>query len=159
MTRSLPWALLVVVAVSTGCSVKKIPGTEIDDTADTRAILSVIDGYRKAVESKNMQTLSDLADESFKDDSGSSSPDDDHDYKNIHTKLMGELAKVDDLRLDINVRKIDIDKALDIATATYTYTISFRMPAYTTVPKSEADIKQMHLRRVKDHTWKIVSGI
>lgn len=159
MTRSLPWLLLVVVAVSTGCSVKKIPGTEIDDTADTRAILSVIDSYRKAVESKNTQTLIDLADESFKDDSGSSTPDDDHEYKNLRTKLGGELAKVDDLRLDIDVRKIDVDKALDIATATFTYTISFRMPTLTSVAKSEADIKQMRLRRVKDHTWKIVSGI
>ncbi|MFT3841968.1 MAG: hypothetical protein QM723_33560 [Myxococcaceae bacterium] len=101
----------------------------------------------------------DLADESFKDDSGSSTPDDDHEYKNLSTKLGGELSKVEDLRLDIDVRKIDIDKALDIGTATFTYTITFRMPALTQVPKSESDIKQMRLRRVKDHTWKIVSGI
>jgi hypothetical protein len=159
MTRSLPIAMLLVVAVSTGCSVRKIPGTEIDDNVDTRAILSVIDAYRKAVESKNTQTLTDLADESFKDDSGSSTPDDDHDYKSLNTKLRGELSRVEDLRLDLNVRKIDVDKALDIATATYTYTISFRMPTLSAVSKSEADIKQMHLRRVKDHTWKIVSGI
>jgi hypothetical protein len=158
MTSRLAWALLIV-AVATGCSIKKIPGTEIDDNVDTRAILSVIDAYRKAVESKNTQTLIDLADESFKDDGGSSTPDDDHDYKSLHTKLPAELSRVDDLRLDINVRKIDIDKALDIATATYTYTITFRMPSLTTVAKSEADIKQMHFRRVKEHTWKIVSGI
>jgi len=159
MTRSLLFALPLVLAVSSGCSVKKIPGTEIDDTTDTRAILSVIDSYRKAVESKNAQTIIDLADDSFKDDSGSSTPDDDHDYKSLHTKLPQEFSRVDDLRVDINVRKIDIDKALDIATATYTYTITFRMPSLTTTAKSEADIKQMRFRRVKDHTWKIVSGI
>ncbi len=158
MMRKLPIAAAFAF-LATGCATHKIPGTEIDDTEDTRAILSIIDAYRKAVEAKNAQTIIDLADESFKDDGGSSSPDDDHDYKSLYTKLPSEFQKVDDLRLDINVRKIEINKELDIATATYTYTVSFRMPQYTSSAKSEADIKQMRFRRLKDHTWKITSGI
>ncbi len=157
--RRLSLAFFAVALGASGCSVHKIPGTEIDDTDDTRAILVVIDSYRRAVEAKNTQSIIDLADESFKDDGGSANPDDDHDYKSLFTKLPGEFQRVDDLRLDINVRKIEINKELDMATATYTYTVSFRMPQYINGSKSEADIKQMRFRRLKDHTWKIVSGI
>jgi hypothetical protein len=157
--KRLFFAVFVVALGASGCAVHKIPGTEIDDTLDTRAILSVMDAYRRAVEAKNPQSIKDLCDPSFKDDSGSPNPDDDQDYESLGTKLPAEFAKVDNLRLDINVRKIEVNKELDTATATYTYTVSFRMPQFTSSSKSEGDIKQMHFRRVGDHTWKIVSGI
>ena len=35
--------LLALAAVSTGCAARKFPGTDIDDTSETRAILDVMD--------------------------------------------------------------------------------------------------------------------
>ena len=107
-TTLVRWLPVVLAVAGSGCAVHKITGTEIDDTEDTRAILQVIDSYRKAVEAKDPKTLVTLVDESFKDDGGSTTPDDDLDYKTLGTKLPLRFARVDELHLDINVRKIEV---------------------------------------------------
>lgn len=153
--------LSLAVALFGGCVAHKIPGTEIDDNGDTRTILEVMETYRKAVETKNSQVIVDLADESFKDDGGSAAPEDDLDYKMLFTALPARLAKLDDIKLELAVRKIDIDKELGNATATYTYSATFRMPGLTPKAQSEAEIKQMSFRLADKakRIWKITSGI
>jgi hypothetical protein len=146
------------LAVLAGCSTKKIPGTDIDDTSETRAILDVLTKYRSAVELRNPQALLELADESFRDDGGSAAPDDDLDYRSLHTSLPARMLRFDDIRLDVNVRKVEFDEAQTNAKVTYTYTMSFRMPQYTSRTQSETDIKQMFLKRGAAG-WKITSGI
>src|SRR4051812_18028107 len=101
VTRVL--TVLLVGALLGGCTVRKIPGTEIDDTDDTRALLDVIETYRKAVETRNAQAILDLADETFHDDGGSASPDDDLDYKTLFTVLPARLSKFDDIKLELAV--------------------------------------------------------
>ena len=155
--------LLATVAVAalalSACAARKIPGTDIDDTSETRAVLDVVNKYRQAVESKNAQAIIDLAHESFKDDGGSSSPEDDLDYKSLFTELPGRFQKVDDVRLDVNVRRIEFDADQKAARVTYTYTMSFKMPSLTSKPQTESDIKQMTLTRVGEKDWRITSGI
>ncbi len=154
-------ALLVLAALATGCSVRKIPGTEIEDNDDTRVILSVMEEYRKAVETKNAQTIVDLSDQSFKDDGGSAAPDDDLEYSQLFTVLPARLGKFEEIRLEIAVRKITIDRELGTAAATYTYSTSFKLPGLTPKPQSESEIKQMTftLADKAKRTWKITSGI
>ena len=161
MTTMNAVQVLLVASLLTGCAAKKIPGTEIDDTDDTRMILGVMEQYRKAMETRNAQTIVDLADESFKDDGGSPAPDDDLDYKDLFTKLPARLSRFDDIRLDLAVRKIDVDKALGKALATYTYSATFKMPGLTAKPQSEGEIKQMsfNLADKSKRIWKITSGI
>ncbi len=154
-------AVLVLSLLATGCTPKKIPGTEIDDTDDTRAILSVMESYRKAVETKNSQTILELSDESFNDDGGSAAPDDDLDYKQLFTVLPARMSKMEDIKLEIAVRKIEIDRELGTARAIYTYNTSFRLPGMNPKPQNEADIKQMtfNLADKNKRLWKITSGI
>jgi hypothetical protein len=156
-----PLVMLLVVAVGSGCALRKIPGTEIDDNDDTRTILEVMETYRKAVESRNAQTIVDLADETFRDDGGSAAPDDDLDYKTLYTALPARMSKFDDIKLELAVRKIDIDRDLGSANATYTYTASFKMPGLNSRPQAEVEIKQMTFKLTDKakRTWKITSGI
>jgi hypothetical protein len=148
--------LALVAAV--GCAGRKLPGTEIDDTSDTRAILDVINAYRAAVEKRNSQAIIDLADPSFRDDGGSANPEDDLDYASLSTVLPGRMEKLRDVRLDLTVRRIEFDEDGLRCRATYNYQLSFKMPDYTSRSQTEADIKQMTLRRV-EKGWKITSGI
>ena len=161
MTATKTLLVLLVVALTAGCAARKIPGTEIDDNDDTRMILDVMETYRKAVETRNAQTIVDLADETFHDDGGSAAPDDDLDYKTLFTVLPARMAKWDDVKLELAVRKIEIDKELGSAFATYTYTTSFKMPGLSPKPQSEVEIKQMtfHLADKTKRVWKITSGI
>lgn len=152
--------LVVVLSVGLmGCSPKKIPGTELDDTSDTRAVLDVMQKYRSAVEGRNPDALVKLADASFRDDGGSSSHDDDLEYGNLKEKLSARMVKVSDLHLDLTVRRIEFDDDAKHARVTYSYQMSFKMPEYSARTQSENDIKQMLLKRVGEQEWKITSGI
>ncbi len=152
-------AVLAVLSLATGCAAKKIPGTEIDDSDDTRAILSVMEAYRQAVEKRDAQTVVDLADPSFKDDGGSANPDDDLEYATLKTLLPQRLGRLEEVKLEITVRKVEFEKGTDFVRTTYTYTTSFKMPSLNGKTQNEGEIKQMVLKRVGDKQWKIVSGI
>jgi|APLak6261678615_1056124.scaffolds.fasta_scaffold01351_2 hypothetical protein len=157
--RTLLLSVAVLALALTGCAPKKIPGTELDDTSDTRAVIDVMQKYRAAFETKNIDALSKMVDESFRDDGGSSSPDDDLDYATFAPKLSARMAKVSDLKLDVTVRRIEFDTENKVARVTYSYQLSFKMPEYSSRTQSENDIKQMLLKRVGDQDWKITSGI
>ena len=157
--RTLILPVAVLVFALTGCTPKKIPGTDLDDTSDTRAVIEVLQQYRVAVEAKNTAALLKLTDESFRDDGGSSAPEDDLDYASLPAKLAARMSKVSELKLDVTVRRIEFDSEEKVARVTYSYQLSFKMPDYSTRTQSENDIKQMLLKRVGDQEWKITSGI
>lgn len=156
-TRGLAWLGIVMLAAG-GCAARRIPGTDIEDNADTRAILNLLEKYRVAVEQKDTNTLLGLVSTSFKDNAGTATPDDDLDYQNLQKKLPQRFAKVDDVRLDVNIRKIDLNKDNGTASVIYYYNMSFRMPALSTKLLTESEIKQMLLRREQGQ-WKIMSGV
>ncbi|MFT3709541.1 MAG: DUF4440 domain-containing protein [Archangium sp.] len=151
--------LLSLVVLGSACAPRKIPGTDLDDTDDTRAVLDVLQKYRAAVEKKDTDTIVKLADESFRDDGGSANPDDDLDFASLGPKLSARLAKIANVKLDVTVRRIEFDDDSKVARVTYSYQISFNMPDYTQRTQSENDIKQMLLKRVGEQDWKIMSGI
>lgn len=155
--RGLLLAATLVVAV--GCTPKKIPGTDLDDSDDTRAILDVMEKYRVALEKRDAQSIIGLADESFKDDGGSANPDDDYNYHDLYTKLPETLKRLGDIRLEFNVRKIELSEDTTSARATFTYTQSYLMPGLQAKKQSDTEIKQMILKKVDKGTWKIVSGV
>ena len=140
------------------CGARRIPGTDIEDNDDTRAILQVMEQYRAAIEARDAQGVLRLVSESFRDDGGSSNPEDRMNYADLQKKLPVELAKLDDVKLDLTVRKIEIESRTNTASAVYTYNLSFRMPRLTNKPQSESEIKKMWFKR-DGKQWKIASGI
>lgn len=154
--------LLIGLVALSGC-MRKIPGTEIDDTADSRAILDVMTAYRAAVEQRNPQAIIDLADPNFRDDGGSANPDDDLDYTTLYTSLATRFQRIEDVRLDMNVRRMEFDEGTAAARVTYPYTLSFKMPTLSGRTQTDTDIKQMLLKRTEETggkaRWRIVSGI
>src|SRR5215831_1026076 len=85
--------------LGSACAHRQIPGTSIDDTPDTRAILNVMERYRKAVEAKDARAIVSLADRTFKDDGGTTNPDDDLEYETLEKKLTARFSKLDNIRL------------------------------------------------------------
>ncbi len=156
-TQLIPFAILALAL--SACAPKKIPGTDIDDTTETQAVLEVVRKYRTAVEARNTEGIYQLVDASFRDDGGSALPDDDLDYKSLKEKLVSRMSKITDMKLEVTVRRIEFDTDEKMARVTYSYQVSFKMPEYSSRTQSENDIKQMLLKRVGDNEWKIASGI
>lgn len=150
-------ALLVVpLLLATVCATRHIPGTEIIDTNDSRAILAIMEKYRSAVEAKDAKAIQSLVAEDFREDAGTETPDDDLTYANLPEHVATLFQNVDKPRVDLSVRRVDVQD--DTATAIYYWKASWKMPTLTTRPQSDAELEQMVFKRVKGD-WKIVSGI
>jgi ketosteroid isomerase-like protein len=148
--------VFLLALIPLACSPKRIPGTEINDTDDTRAILGVVEKYRRAVENRDADGVMALVDETFSDDAGTASAGDDLDYARLRAELPHHLAKLDGVRIDMDVRQVDVEQ--DLAQVVYNYNASFRLPKLTAKAQNSSDIERMTLRRTAGG-WKIISGI
>ena len=150
-----PFALFLLLAA---CSAKRIPGTDIEDTSDTRAILNIVEKYRSAVEKRDSDGVLKLVSTTFKDDGGTATPEDDMDYPALQKKLPERFAKLDEVHLDLSIRKVSVNEDTGKASVIYYYNMSFKMPGLSSRTRSESEIKQMWLAREKGE-WKITSGV
>src|SRR5688500_9232285 len=112
-------ALLLLSLALGACAPHRIPGTDLDDTPDVRALLQVMERYRAAVEARDAGALVTLAAPSYQDDGGTPEPEDDLDYQALQNVLPSRLAKVSDVKLELDVRKIDVSEDRKKAVATY----------------------------------------
>ncbi len=152
--RSLA-ATLAVLALA--CGAHRIPGTTIEDTPDTRAIVATIDAYRQAAERRDAPAVLALVSTKYFDDAGTPDPADDIDYPQLVKRLTADYAKITSLRLDIGVRRVEVKD--DHAAAYVFYDEHFRIQTRTAeVAKSASDTQRMQLVR-EDGQWKFVSGL
>ena len=151
MRRAL--TLLFLVALAMACGPKRIPGTDLEDTGDTRAIIETIARYNSSLEQRDANGILALVDPSFKDNSGTLSPDDDIDIQKLRTVLPGRLAKLQDVAVRIEIKTVDVKG--DRASVVYTWVSQFKFAGKS---MTESDIKRMELKRGPDG-WKILSGI
>ena len=145
--------LFLIVVAAAGCGPHRIPGTDLEDTGDTRAIIDTISRYNSALEARDADAILALVDPEFRDNAGTLTPDDDIDIERLRTVLPKRLAKLQDVAVRIEIKTIDVKE--DHAQAVYTWVSQFKLNGK---PMTESDIKRMELRRRADG-WKIVSGI
>jgi hypothetical protein len=150
------YVLPAVVIALGACAPRLIPGTDIPKTKDTEAIVALVDKYRQALEKKDIDGLMSLVSESYRDTSGTATPDDDLDYVRLREILPGRLVKLEDVRVDIEIRRIDVTG--DTAEAIFRFDTHFKMPAFKSQTQSESDLSRMLLAKVGG-VWKIVSGL
>jgi ketosteroid isomerase-like protein len=148
--------LIVPLLLAAACAPRRIPGTEIADTDDSRAVLAIMERYRTALEARDAKAIQALVAEDFREDAGTETPDDDLTYANLPTHMSNLFQKLNNPKVDISVRRVDIQD--DTATAIYYWNASWRMPSVTGRPQSDSELEQMVLKRINGE-WKIVSGI
>jgi hypothetical protein len=150
-------ALLVLpLLLAVACTPRRIPGTELADNDDTRAILAIMERYRTGLEARDAKAIQSLVSEDFKEDGGTENPEDDLTFANLPGHLSNLFQKLDNPKVELSVRRVDIEE--DAATAIYFWNASWRMPSLTSRAQSDSELEQMHLKKVKGE-WKNVSGI
>jgi hypothetical protein len=154
-SRLLTAAALALSLVA--CGAKRIPGTDIRDTRDTRAIVALIDEYRTAAERRDAQTVLSLVSQRYFDDAGTADPADDQDYAQLVRRLPDDYAKLASVRLGIGVKAIDVKD--DRATADVFFDGHWRIATPTgEVAKQSSDVNRMDFVR-ESGSWKIASGL
>ena len=130
----------------------------MDNTESNRALLKMLDDYRRAVEEKNVEGIMRLLDESFSDDGGTADMSDDMEYANARKKLEERFSRINNVRMQLNFRKMEHSPSQpNVYLVSYSYMLSFSM-GDKDIPQT-SDVKQMHVRKTKDGAWLILSGI
>jgi hypothetical protein len=154
---SLTIAALLAVSTIVACGGRRIPGTDIRDTSDTRAIVAAIDGYRRAAEQRDPGAVLALVSQKYFDDAGTPDPADDLDYQHLQKRLAGDYKNITALRLDIAVKNVTVDG--DQALAYVFYDQYYRIATKAgEVAKQASDSHRMRFVR-EDGGWRFLSGL
>jgi len=151
-------AVALVLALAAGCAGRqKMP--PIPDTPDAKAVLAVLESYRKAMEAKDVPGILAVVSPDYHDDMGTPEAGDDLTYDDLKRKLSKDLAHLKTLRLEIDVLKLRFTDKEQVAKVEYRYDLRFQthMPSGDTWHNA-LDVKRMVLRR-EGRSWKVVAGL
>ena len=153
MTRHL--LLLAFVAVA--CAPSLIPGTQVEDTRENRAVYQVIQTYREAMDRRDAAAVLALVAPEYFDTGGTPAPEDDVNRALLEERLPQDLSHVDAVKLDLGVRKIDVKG--DRAEVEIFYDGWYRVKTPSgTVPRRDSDVHRMRLRKAEGR-WLFTSGL
>ncbi len=153
--RFLPFVVLAVLSL-TACA-RYIPDTEILDNPDNRAIIAVVDGYRKGFDTRNVDAVMALVSPAYYDDSGTVDPGDDVDYKALPEVLRDTFSRISQVRIEFGITNIVVNGNKGQADLFYDAKYRITTPRHE-IPKRDTDIQRLLL--VRDGTgWKIISGL
>lgn len=151
--RALAPALLLLAA----CAVHRIPGTEVADTDENRAVYAVVQGYADALQRRDAAALLALASPEYFDNGGTADPADDLDFARLEQTLPVDLGRLESLRVQVQVRGITVEG--EVAVAEIWTDGWYRIQtAQGVVPRRDQDLHRMRLAR-RDGAWKIVAGM
>jgi len=150
---AIPLALLVAAA----CAPRRIPGTEIRDTAENRAVYAAVEAYVHAMNQRDPAAVLALVAPDYFDDAGTPEPADDLDRAQLEKALTADLARVETAKLAVSFRKIEVQGDAAFAEIFYDSYYRVQTPAGP-VPRRDTDVNRVRLKRVEGK-WKIVAGL
>lgn len=157
MTPPRRLAALAAAALAAGCAPRLLPGTEIRETPNTRAIYDVIASYGAAMQRRDAAAVLALVSKDYFDDAGTPDPADDLDYAALERTLPEDLARLESLRLTLTLRDIEVNDGKAKAHVFFDDWARIQTPNGP-VAKHEADVHRMTFEKVGG-AWKIASGL
>lgn len=149
--------LLVLALAAAGCAPSLIPGTQVNDTTDNRAVYQVVQTYREAMDCRDAAAVLALVAPDYFDTAGTPAPEDDVNRAILEQRVPQDLAKVDAVKLEISVRKIEVKG--DRAEAEVFYDGWYRVKTPSgAVPRRDSDVHRMKLRKVEGR-WLFTGGL
>lgn len=155
MTRRLapPLALLLAVA----CTPARIPGTDIADTRQNRAVYDVVGEYVQAMNKRDADAVLALVAPDYFDDAGTPDPADDLDRDRLEKAIKQDLGRIETEKLAVSLRKIEVQN--DAAFAEIFYDNYYRVQTPVgAIPRRDSDVHRIRLKKL-DGKWKIVAGL
>jgi hypothetical protein len=146
-----------LAALSLAACARNIPGTDIREDADNRAIIGMVDAYRKAFDSRNVDGVMALVSPLYYDDAGTVSADDDVDYKALPQVLKDTFSRISQVRIEFGITAISI--VGDKANVDLFYDAKYRVATpRTEIPKRDTDVQRLVFQR-DGPGWKIITGL
>lgn len=158
--RHAPIFVILAALSLTACAAKQIPGTAVDDTPANKAIVDVLEKYRKAAEAKDINGILEVVSRDYFSNFGTTSdPDDDYGYEQLVRKMLPILRdEIKAVSYTIYIKKISFPKD-DMAWADVEHTYKFY---YVEQGKDRwkrgTNFKRFELA-LEDGVWRIRSGL
>lgn len=151
--------LAALLALAAACAPRMLPGTDVPENRETRAIYDLIGRWVKAMNERDAAGVLALAAPDYFDDGGTPDPADDLDRGRLEASLAEDLARVEGSKLAVTIRRIDVEDGAAAATAELYYDSYYRVqtPAGP-VPRRDSDVYKLKLRKV-EAAWKIAGGL
>jgi hypothetical protein len=139
------------------CSHATLPGTEIPDSPQNRAVLDVFSKYRDALEARDATSLLELAAPGYADQGDLSRGIAPTDHASLEKKLQTDFAKVTGIKLEATIKDIQVKG--EEARVDYFQVVRYAVSTPSGERwKSESDDARMKLVKVGPD-WKIASGL
>ncbi len=149
--------LALLLALGAACAPRLLPGTDVKETTDTRAIYDVIQQWVNAMNARDVPGVLALVAPDYFDDAGTTDPSDDLDRGRVEKALTEDLARVEGSKLSVTIRRIDADGAN--ATAELYYDSYYRVQTPSgAMPRRDSDVYRLKLKKLGG-AWKITSGL
>ena len=113
--KSPPLRAILLMAIATAAAAsacahqRYLPGTQVVDSEDNRAVLATIEQYRERLVEKNVEGVLLLASDRYFEDSGTPSAEDDYGYDGLKFVLANRLTRLRSIRFDIQYRGIKVE--------------------------------------------------
>jgi hypothetical protein len=117
----------------------------------------MVDAYRKAFDSRNLDGVMALVSPLYYDDAGTVTAEDDIDYKILPQALKETFSRISQVRIEFGITAIAITG--DKANVDLFYDAKYRvMTPRAEIPRRDTDVQRLVLQR--DGTgWKIITGL
>lgn len=111
-----PLALLLgaalLVAAASGCKPELLPGTQLEDTPENRAVVDFLEQYRVAVESRSAEKVLELVAEDYWEDNGTIEQTDDYGVEKLERDLAGLFDHTRAIHLELQVQHVERQEGL-----------------------------------------------
>jgi hypothetical protein len=152
------WLLCFFMLVSIlGCKPEVYQGTKIPKNDENQAVVEVIAKYQKAMETRDLELLIDMATPDYYEDRGTLDKSDDYGLAELKSSLTQRFSSIQQLRYTVKVKDIKVNG--DEATVDFHYQMLFQFKIGEVARWEQAeDDGQLTMRKV-DNTWKITAGL
>ncbi|MFA6034366.1 MAG: DUF4440 domain-containing protein [Myxococcota bacterium] len=153
-------AVAACVVSLCACEPKVIPGTQIKDSPDARAIGKlVMERYRNAMEARDTATILSMASPRFYETTGTPSPADDYNYDGLKKKIEDKFKKILALNLDLALQDIVVEKEKGTAFVRYHYFLRY-LVKYPSEERWETQSEDAQMNFVLENgEWKVINGL
>jgi hypothetical protein len=102
----VPVLAAALLTLACGGGQQTIPGTQVPDSDENRAIIDTVEKYRVAIERRDAAALLLMASPDYWEDGGTGSGSDDYGYKGLQRVLAGRFQQVEGIRYSLRYLRI-----------------------------------------------------
>ena len=172
MKKLMMLMIVFSMFMTVACSPKMIKGTNIEDTPDSREILTVFGYYLKGFKEQNPEIFLEYVSKEYYDTNGTDEAEDDIDYDKLIEILNSDAYRsLEKVSITSIIKDLFFNEAEDKAELIYFYEVRFKMKSSIPSTEENAFIQPDGMTNQKvsennkmkfikeDGKWKIVSGL